>query len=142
MALESQGVKFFWSTSSAARSTSATCSIDEVVSFTGPSGAGGVIDVTHLLSTAKEKLLGLPDWGSISLEMNLTSNMGSTGYQGNLRDSYETRGKGSLCIKLSTDNYIDAKGFVTSVNPSGGVDDKLGVSVSLEITGKASWVST
>lgn len=141
MALESQGIKVFWSTATS-HATAATCAIDEVNSISGPSGGAGVIDVTHLLSTAKEKLMGLPDEGQITLECNLTSNLGSTGYQGNLRDSRESRKKGSFRLKLSTDNYIEGKGFVTTLNPSAGIDDKIGLSVTIEITGRASYVST
>jgi len=50
MALESQGIKVFWSTATS-HATAATCAIDEVNSIGGPSGGAGVIDVTprHLI---------------------------------------------------------------------------------------------
>jgi hypothetical protein len=57
MAMESQGVSVYFSTSSA-NSTAAAALVEQVVSFNGPSGSAGVIDVTHLGSTAKEKLIG------------------------------------------------------------------------------------
>ena len=45
-------------------------SITEVNSISGPGGSAQVIDVTDLNSTAKEKRMGLPDEGQVTLEMN------------------------------------------------------------------------
>ena len=72
MAIEAQGTKLFWSTSTAA-STSASALIGEVTDFTGPGGQAGVIDITHLGSTAKEKLIGLRDEGQLSMTLNFSA---------------------------------------------------------------------
>lgn len=146
MALESHGVQFWWSTATACSTAGSTNLIGEIVSFTGPSGGAAIIDVTHLGSTAKEKLQGLPDEGNITLECNLTTKITDTAAgQGLLRRSRLDRTKGSFVLKTSTVVVggdavkVSAEGYVTTLTPSGGVDDKLGLSVTIEITGKATW---
>ena len=43
--------------------------IGQITGFNGPSGSAGVIDVTSLASTAKEKLMGLRDEGQVTLDV-------------------------------------------------------------------------
>jgi len=63
MAIESQGAIFYWSTTTAA-STSTSHAVAEVVGFNGPTGSANVIDVSHLGSTAREKLIVAPRAGA------------------------------------------------------------------------------
>ena len=42
--------------------------IELISSFTGFDGEASEIDTTHLLSTSKQKITGLQDWGSFSFE--------------------------------------------------------------------------
>ena len=63
MAIEAQGSKLFWSASTAA---STAVQVGGFMGFNGPSGSAAVIDITTLGSTAKEKLMGLPDEGQLS----------------------------------------------------------------------------
>jgi len=142
MALEAHGTKLFWSTATAS-GTGATLSVGELVSFTGPSGAAAVINVTNLQSTAHEKLQGLPDEGNVSIEFCLTTIfMAATGGQAGLRKSRIARKKGSFVLKTST--LINAgdpirthgEGYVTTLSFSGAVDDKVAGSATIEITGK------
>ena len=72
MGFSAQGIQFIWTDGTAACTTSmdSTGVVGEVTNISGPTGSAGVIDVTHLLSTAKEKMMGLPDEGQITLELN------------------------------------------------------------------------
>src|SRR4051812_7748684 len=65
-AIESQGVKLYVSVGSPTEWNA----IGNVTGIKGPGGAASVIDVTNLDSSAKEKLMGLPDEGQISVELN------------------------------------------------------------------------
>jgi len=142
MALEAHGMEFFWSTSTI-RATGATCLVDGVNSYSGPSGGAAVIDVTNFQSTAKEKLQGLPDEGNITLELSVSSEIAlSTGSLAKLRESRDARRIGHYTMKLSTNVINEGLAYITTINPSGAVDDKIGLSVTVEITGKASWVTT
>ena len=66
MAYETQGAKFFWSTSTVG-STSSSALISQVRNWSGLGGTAPVIDVTHLGSTAREKMMGLRDSGELTL---------------------------------------------------------------------------
>ena len=147
MALESHGVVFFWSTVAGGNgATAATNAIGEVISFSGPSGGAGIIDITHLGSTFKEKLQGVPDEGQLTIECNFTTYLSDTAAnQGLLRASRGERREGSWTLKTSTvvtggdQVVIKGRGFVTTLTPSGAVDDKISLSVTIEINGKTTW---
>ena len=76
---EAQGTKLFWDDGTVAESTGTTGSdtgstkaaslIGQVVGFNGPTGSAGKIDVTNLLSTAKEFLMGLREEGELSIDV-------------------------------------------------------------------------
>ena len=66
MAYETQGTRFFWSTSTAG---STAQEITQVQNWSGLGGTAPVIDVTHLGSTAREKMMGLRDPGELTLSM-------------------------------------------------------------------------
>ncbi|KKL14770.1 hypothetical protein LCGC14_2512360, partial [marine sediment metagenome] len=68
MAFPSKNLKFFWSASTV---VSTAQQVNQVVSVDGPAGSNPVIDITHLLSTARTKLVGIQDEGQISVEMLL-----------------------------------------------------------------------
>jgi len=71
MAYEAQGCAIYTSTNGVTRTTDTK--IGEVTDFTGPGGAAAVIDITHLGSTAKEKMIGLRDEGQLSMTMNFVA---------------------------------------------------------------------
>ena len=147
MALESHGVQFFWSTATGGTcATSATLAVGEINSFTGPAGGAAIIDITHLRSTAKEKLQGLPDEGNFTIECNLTTLFtAATGAVGGLRRNRLERKMGSFKLKTSTAVVggdpvkVAGVGYATTLTPSGSVDDKLSLSITIEITGKTTW---
>jgi hypothetical protein len=118
--------------------------VGAVISFSGPSGAAGVIDVTTMQSTAKEKLIGLRDEGQVSMEVNLSSS--STDLHSKLRDDRATRRKGIYAIQMTDgstpDGYptkVDFDAFVTGFSISGGVDNVVKASITMELTSAAKW---
>lgn len=66
MAYETQKTRFFWSTSTAA-STNSSAEILQVRNWSGLGGSAPVIDVTHLGSTSREKMMGLRDSGELTI---------------------------------------------------------------------------
>ena len=141
MAIESQGVRFFFSTSTSL-STVAADKVGEVVSFSGPAGSAAIIDITNLDSTAKEKLPGLRDEGNVTLECNCQATNASQLY---LRKAFKERLLRRVSLKMhETDDgpRIDFKAYCVGDSISGAVDDKITRSFTLEITGAASWTTT
>jgi len=139
MPIESQGIGLFWSTTTSL-STASQCAIGDVKSFSGPSGSANVIDVTHMLSTAKEKMMGLRDEGQCSIEVNLLT---SSSGQNHMRDDRATRTKRCLTIDLndSSTTKINFKGYVTGFSIQGGVDNVVTGSITVEITGAVSYTT-
>ena len=140
MAKESQGIICYWSTVTV-NATLAANVVGELTGFSGPSMSAGVIDVTNLQSTAKEKMIGLYDGGQISLNVNwVATNDG----QIKLRESLVKRTKGSLLIQLSTATTaqkISLEGYVIGMNVNGAVDNVLKGDFSIAITGGASFTT-
>lgn len=135
MAIEAQGVLVFWSTSTA---QSTAQSVGSIVGFNGPSGSAGVIDITNLGSTAKEKQMGLPDEGQISFDLIYDS---ADAGQVALRTDRAARSKRVVSLKLTDTSssmfYADA--YCTGFSITGAVDDVIKASVSLELTGPLTW---
>jgi len=132
-----------------AAATSAQCigheyeNIGEVVSFSGPSGAVSIVDVTHLCSSAKEKVVGFVDEGQMTFEVNFLP--GASYLHTRLLTDRQARTKARYDIKLSDSGTnsssqptaFNFEGYVLSVVPSGGVDNALRAAVTIEITGEA-----
>ncbi len=112
--------------------------VGEVISFDGPGGSATVIDATHLASTAREKLMGLPDEGQFSMELNLDP---SDTEQVGLKDDRVNRTKRNFELLLTDagPTKLSFAGFVLEYRISGGVDDKINLSVVIEITGAIVW---
>ncbi len=143
MAIESQGTIFYWSTSTAA-STSTSHAVAEVVGFNGPSGGANVIDVSHLGSTAKEKLLGLRDEGQVTLDVNFRPGTTSQDYMRTCRAQRLMR---KAVIQLN-DNTTEAArtkiifdAYVGGFSVSGAVDQVVKGSITLEITGACTYAT-
>lgn len=121
--------------------------IGEIVSFSGPSGAAAVIDITHLGSTAKEKLIGIRDEGNLTLEVNWNNT--ATALHRTLKDDRAAREKRTFDIKLTDDvegsttqptaMFFDA--YVSGVSLTGAVDDVIKGSITLEISTEVRWIS-
>lgn len=138
MAYESQGIPFYWSTTTV-YSSADSARVGQVVGFSGPSQSANVIDVTHLLSTAKEKLIGVYDGGQITINLNWAA---SDAAQKKLQECLRARTKGSFFIELTgtvaTGKSISAEGYVTGLNITGSVDNKVAGDVTIAITGGVS----
>ena len=136
MAKESQGIISYISTTTVA---STNVVIGEVVGFSGPTQSVNIIDVTHLQSTAKEKMVGLYDGGNFTLNVNmLVTDDGQT----KAREMLVARTLGSILIQLSTaatTQKFVAEGYVTGLTMTGSVDNKLAGDITFEISGGVSW---
>ena len=108
--------------------------VGEISDFDGPGGAAAVIDTTHLTSTAKEKLMGLPDEGQFTFSMNWIPT--DTG-QSACRTARTAR-----TLKAFRVTYTDSgptvqtfDAYVLNFTSSGAVDDKVTGNITLEISG-------
>ena len=120
--------------------------IGEVAGFNGPNGAANVIDVTHLASTAKEKLIGIRDEGQVSLDIIYDTN--ATAFHTAMRIDRQARTRRIYDITM-TDNgtlfsqpsahYFDA--YITNFSITGAVDDVVKGSITLEITSAVRFIS-
>jgi hypothetical protein len=106
--------------------------IGEIVDFDGPSGSASVIDMTHLRSTAKEKLMGLPDEGQFSLSINFVPDDAG---QLALIAARAARTEQSFKVTYSDDSTQTFDGFVLGFATSGAVDGKVSGKVTIEISG-------
>ena len=127
-AIESQGVLI-------KRYNGATYdTIPEVKSFTGPGGSATIIDVTDLQSVAKEKRMGLPDEGQLTMTINyIPDNAVHMALRADRVASVETDFKIIFTDTLNTEWTFSA--FVTNFSVSGAVDGVVEAQVTLEITG-------
>jgi len=108
--------------------------IAQVVSISGPDGSAAEIDVTALDSTAKEWLMGLPDEGSVSLEV--IHDPSDTQHEA-LRTARANQTVKNFQIKLtdSPQTIYSFSAYVPTFSLSMGVDDAIKASYSLRITG-------
>lgn len=129
-ALSSQGIKV----KRGAGSPLAFTDIPEIISFNGPGGNAQVIDITNLDSAAIEKLMGLPDEGQLSFEMNYVP---ENTLHAALRDDRNNQSIVPIRIVFSDPGLTqwDFNAYVTNFTVSGGVNAPLRASVTFEITG-------
>lgn len=104
----------------------------------GFDGEATEIDVTHLLSTAKEYIFGLQDFGNVPLSLFLTS-PNDTG-QTRLRALKALATAEAFSITLASGQVAAFMAFVKSF-PFGEIspDNALGGSPGLRVTGEPSW---
>lgn len=138
MAEETQGVRIFMGTVGTAYAT--VVSLGEVTDFNGPGGAAAVIDITHLGSTAKEKLVGLRDEGQLSLTMNFNStDDGQTKLLAD-RAARQQRLYTIVFTDLSSGSsaypsWCYFRGYAMQYSVSGAVDNKVTANAVIEIDG-------
>lgn len=106
--------------------------VEEIMSFNFFDGSANEIDVTHLQSTAKEFLIGLQDFGSGSLEVSHLP--GATG-QNLMRTAKASGDIQDFQITFSDASTATFQGFVLSNSITGGVDDKVGGTFDIRISG-------
>jgi len=110
--------------------------IGEITDFSGPDGTANEIDTTHLGSTAKEFLMGLPDEGSISLSINWEPS--DTGQQAVIA-ARKARTEKDFKITYSDSSTATFKGYVLGLSSSGAVDGKIDGSITIRITDEVTW---
>lgn len=112
--------------------------IAEIVSFSGPGGTASIIDVTSLSSTAKEKRVGMMDEGKLTFEMNL--NPDNVQHLALKTDrAARTLRNFKLVLTDTTPTTLAFAAYVSGMSISGGVDDVVKCSVTLEISGAVTW---
>jgi hypothetical protein len=101
-------------------------------------GSATSIDVTHLGSTFKEKLMGIPDEGQLTFDLNtIPANAVQTG----LRTDRKARTRREFRLTL-TDvgaTVLSFHGYVLSFETSGDVDASVASSVTIEVDGEITW---
>lgn len=116
--------------------------------FQGPTGQAAVIDVTALNSTAKQKLIGLRDEGSISLDAFLITSA-ATVQQAAIRDDRATRTLRQYDILFADNDAGVSTSYPTGVNfdayvsgfaITGQTDQAVTVNIGLEITSALKWI--
>jgi len=120
--------------------------IGEVTDFSGPGGAAAVIDVTHLGSTAIQKLIGLPDEGQFSMTLNYSAT--DTGQNG-LKSDRAARVKNLYDIKFhdkdesasSMPSRASFFGYCQTFSAAGAVNGKVSANAVLEITGAVQYTT-
>ncbi|WP_144149350.1 phage tail tube protein [Paraburkholderia sp. BCC1884] len=106
--------------------------VSNVKSFTGFDGSATELDATDLDSTAKEKLLGLIDEGSFSIDVNV--NMADPG-QLAMKASQKASSKKTYKLTLPDGTSSTFSAFVKTFPLSGGVDAILSTTIAMTITG-------
>ena len=138
MAIQSQGCLFYWSSNT---TPSTNNPVGEVKTFSGPSGSAAIIDITHLGSVAKDKLVGLRDEGQITFECNLMTS--ATIGQMMMKTDRAARNIRcwSIILTDASTSRLDGQGYCTGFSISGGVDDVVKASITIEIAGAVTWTS-
>ena len=130
-AIQSQGIVLSCTIGSP---TGTMTPIANVTGFSGPGGSAAVIDITNLDSTAHEKLMGLPDEGQLTIDINYDPDAAS---HISLRNARKTRTRTEFKITLTdtTATNLTFWGYVLGFAITGSVDTQLKASITIEIDG-------
>lgn len=129
-AIESQGTLIKYSVGS----PTSFAPIGNIVGFSGPGGSASVIDVSNLDSTAREKLMGLPDEGQFTLNINYDPD--NTAHIA-LRTARRARTRVEFQVTLtdSTNTLLTFAGYVLGLALTGAVDQPVKATMTIEIDG-------
>lgn len=111
--------------------------IGEVKNFQGPGGTADIIDATHFGSTAKEKIMGLPDNGQVTFGVNYVPGDIGQDAAAAARNSQTLK---NIRVTFSNGTIWDFKAYVMGINPSGAVNSIVDATITVEISG--SWTIT
>jgi hypothetical protein len=106
--------------------------IGEVTDWDGPGGSATMYETTHLQSEAKEKKIGLMDEGQLTLSINWEP---SDAGQKAARDARAARTEKSFRLTYTDNSTATFDGYVIGMSSSGGVDNKVSGSITIEISG-------
>jgi hypothetical protein len=134
VALEAQGVKLAVSSGS----PSSFSNIGNITDFTGPGGQAGVIDVSNLDSTFREKMMSLPDEGQFTFNVNWDPDIAT---HQTLRSSRANRTRTEFKITLTdiVPTVGTFFGYVLGLQLSGGVGAVIKAAITVEIDGAVAW---
>jgi len=108
--------------------------IEEFKSFNFGTGSAAVIDVTDLSSTAKEKRMGLQDWGQVTMTINFIP--GNAQHAELLAAKADRQPRNFQIVFTDSPATVYAfSAYVLSLPLGGSVDGVLESNVTLEITG-------
>lgn len=113
-------------------SPAALTEISEVTNFTLFDGQANEIDTTHLQSTAKERLMGLQDFGSGQFDLNFLS---ADAGQVEARAAKASQSKKTFLATFSNGYTAAWDGYVISAPVTGGVDAKVDHSITILVDG-------
>lgn len=133
-AIESQGVTLQMTVGS----PTAMQTIGNITDFSGPGGQASVIDVSNLASSFKEKMMGLPDEGQFTFNINFDPD--DVTHQ-SLRSARASRTRCEFLLTLTDANPAKGQffGYVLGLVISGGVDNVIKGAVTVEIDGGVTW---
>ena len=106
--------------------------IGEVTDWDGPGGSATMYETTHLRSEAKEKKIGLMDEGQLTLSINWKP---SDNGQQAARTARANRTEKSFRLTYTDNSKATFDGYVIGMSSSGGVDNKVSGSITIEING-------
>ena len=136
MAIQSQGCLFYWSSNT---TPSTNNPVGEVKTFSGPSGSAAISDITHLGSVAKDKMVGLRDEGQVTFECNLMTSAVTGQQMMRVDRAARTIKCASIVLTDASTSRLDFQAYCTGFSISGGVDDVVKTSITLEIAGAVTW---
>jgi hypothetical protein len=131
--LLSQGTQLFISDLA---SPEVYAAVGQVVSISGPDGSAAEINVTNLDSSGVEIVPGIPDNGSVSLEV-IYDQATATTKHATLYDARTSQVLQNLEIRLtdSPRTTLAFSAYVMQFSLSAGVDDKVGATFGIRVTG-------
>lgn len=136
VAIDTTGKTITDNTDAATATPKAWQAVGEITDWSGPGGTAAVIDTTHLTSTRKEKLMGIPDEGQISFNMNfVVADVGQVA----VAAARAARLEKSFKVTYSDGSTATFDGYVLGFASSGGVDGKVSGSITIEITGEVTY---
>jgi len=114
--------------------------IGEVFTHDGPGGSAEIIDASHYGSTAREKLLGIPDEGQFTIEMNrIAGDAGQKQLRTNRKAQTLTKFRVIFDETAGANDEARFEAYVLNFSTSGSVDERQTASVALEISGLVTW---
>lgn len=108
--------------------------VGEIRDISGPDGQTGLIEVTTLESDGKEYVVDVPDFGNVSLQMNLDENDAP---QLGMENDFYTQAKRDFRLRLSTplQKTLAFSGYVTAFAYGARVGSQLTANATIKITG-------
>lgn len=129
-AISAQGTSIAVNTGTVA--TPVQTDIGNISEISGFDGKANEIDITTLVSTAKERMLGLQDWGTVTLSAQI--NLKDAGQSALLAAKKSGKAQ-QFTVTLSDGTTLEFLAFVATFPIAAKVDTVYTGSISLTITG-------